>query len=50
MLFSKSRNGEETWLGEDTMPLGVHWDSWLVQQRHGEVRGAPENYDSDLKV
>lgn len=50
MLFSKSRNGEETWLVEDTMPLGVRWDSWLVQQRHREVRRAPESCDSDLKV
>lgn len=50
MLFSKSRNVQEPWLGEDTMPLGVCWDSWLAQQRHWEVRGAPEIYDSDLKI
>lgn len=52
MLVSKCRNVEKegSWLGEDTMPLGLCWDSWLVQGRHWEVRRAPEDCGNDLKI
>lgn len=47
---SRDLEKEDSWLGEDTMPLGLCWDSWLVQGRHWQVRRAPENCDNDLKI
>lgn len=52
VLVTKRRivEKEESWVGKHTMPLGLSWDSWLVQGRHFEVIMAPESCDNDLKI